>query len=145
IHNYHDAVGELPSGHMELPFGAAQTPEYFTCWSIQILPYLEQENLFKTYRNDVTNNDPLNQGFGKVPVSVYTCPTDTRANQIFLPETIAPDGGGNPGLSWMASSYRVMTGLGDVSSANTFSGFWNEVQGALRANPHGAGAFHGDG
>jgi prepilin-type N-terminal cleavage/methylation domain-containing protein/prepilin-type processing-associated H-X9-DG protein len=145
IHNYHDAVGELPSGHIELPFGTAQTPEYFACWSIQILPYLEQDNLFRTYRNDLPNTDPANQAFCKVPVSVYTCPTDTRANQIFSPETVAPDGSSNPNLTWITSSYKAMTGLGDVTTTNTFGGYFTEVRVALSANPSGAGAFHGDG
>lgn len=38
-----------------------------------------------------------------------------------------------------------MTGIGDTRTTNTFGGFWNEVQTALRAHPSGQGAFHGDG
>jgi prepilin-type processing-associated H-X9-DG protein len=143
INNYHQAMGELPSGHIELRVG--DTLEYFAGWTIQILPYLEQENLLKTYRNDLTNNDPANQAFAKTPMPVYTCPTDTRANQIFMPETTPPVGDTNTTLSYMAGSYRVMTGLGDTRSTDTFGGYFNEVQTALAANPKGGGAFHGDG
>src|SRR5262249_9507234 len=139
LHNYHDAKRSLPSGHVE------DHTQYFTCWSIELLPYIEQENLYKQYNQTIPNTDLSQQAFCKTPVTVYTCPTDTRANQIFMPETISPDGGSNPNLYYMASSYRVMTGLGDVSGTNTFGGFWNEVQAALRVNPSGAGAFHGDG
>src|SRR5207237_367319 len=58
-----------------------------------------------------------------------------------------PNGGGNSGgaIKYMAGSYKAMTGIGDVSSTNTYGGFWNEVQTAMKANPSGMGAFHGDG
>jgi prepilin-type N-terminal cleavage/methylation domain-containing protein/prepilin-type processing-associated H-X9-DG protein len=139
LHNYHDARGSLPSAHIE------NNTEYFTCWSIEILPYLEQDNLYRQYNQTIPNTDPGNQNFCKTQVAVYTCPTDTRANQLFLPETIAPNGGSNTNLYYMAASYRVMTGLGDVSSTDTFGGYFNEVQTALQAHPSGYGPFHGDG
>src|SRR5262249_46753012 len=59
--------------------------------------------------------------------------------------TIAPNGGGNPGIFYMASSYKAMSGQGNTANTNTYAGFWNEVQSALAANPKGKGAFHGDG
>src|SRR5262245_48728198 len=41
LHNYHDASGSLPSGHVEL-LDAAGAFQYYSCWSIAILPYVEQ-------------------------------------------------------------------------------------------------------
>jgi prepilin-type N-terminal cleavage/methylation domain-containing protein len=144
-HNYHDTYGTLPSGHIEL-IDSGGAYQYYTCWSIQILPFLEQDVLFKTYRdNPIPNQNPVNQAFREVKLEVYMCPIDTRAGQILAPETIAPDGGGNPGYLYMASSYKAMTGIGDPNSTNTFGGFWNEVQTAQAAHPKGRGAFHGDG
>jgi prepilin-type N-terminal cleavage/methylation domain-containing protein/prepilin-type processing-associated H-X9-DG protein len=145
LHNYHDTNNSFPSGHIEL-LDAKGKFQYYTGWGILLLPYLEQDNLFRVYNNALPNQDPGNQAFCQQYVAVYTCPSDIRAQQIFAPETIAPDGAGNNGkILYMAGSYRCMTGLGNRSTTNTWGGFWNEVQDAAKANPQGRGAFHGDG
>ncbi|HEX5272746.1 MAG TPA: DUF1559 domain-containing protein [Gemmataceae bacterium] len=143
LHNHHDTLGTFPSGHIELNQGGYQ---YYTGLFIQVLPYIEQDVLYKTYRdNPVPNQSPLNQTFGETKVSPYMCPADPRAGQTLLPETIAPDGAGNPGYHYMASSYKGMSGIGDTGTTDTFAGYYNEVQQALKVHPAGAGAFHGDG
>jgi prepilin-type N-terminal cleavage/methylation domain-containing protein/prepilin-type processing-associated H-X9-DG protein len=141
LHNYHDTQGTLPSGHVET------NTQYYTGWAIELLPYIEQDNLYKQYNQTLTNQDPANQAFCKTPVKTYMCPTDLRAatGQPRLPETIAPNGNGNSNTFYSSSSYRCMTGIGDANSTNTFAGFWNEVQTALSVHPNGKGAFHGDG
>jgi prepilin-type N-terminal cleavage/methylation domain-containing protein/prepilin-type processing-associated H-X9-DG protein len=140
MHNYHDTWGHFPSGHIEL------NTQYYSGWAIFILPFLEQDNLYKSYLDKpVTNQDPKNQNFCRTYMDVYTCPTDTRARQTFLPETIAPNGGGNSNTYYMASSYRAMSGMGDTGTTDTFAGYYNEVQQALAVHPAGRGAFHGDG
>src|SRR5262249_43302106 len=146
LHNYHDVNGSFPSGHVEWQDTAGNF-QYYTCWSIEILPYIEQANLYKTYLdNPVPNQDPLNQTFCRTVVKIYNCPDDNRAGNLYAPETIAPNGGGNNGsIQYAASSYKAMTGKGRVSNTNTFGGFWNEVQSAAAGNPSGRGAFHGDG
>jgi prepilin-type N-terminal cleavage/methylation domain-containing protein/prepilin-type processing-associated H-X9-DG protein len=145
LHNYHDTVGTLPSGHVEL-LDAGGNFQYYSSWAIDLLPYVEQDNLFKTYNNTIPNQDPANQTFCNTVVRTYLCPSDVRATGVsYLPETVAPDGGGNPGRRYTASSYKCMTGLGNTANTNTYGGFWNEVQSAMAANPGGRGAFHGDG
>jgi prepilin-type N-terminal cleavage/methylation domain-containing protein/prepilin-type processing-associated H-X9-DG protein len=145
LHNYNDTLGSLPNGHVELV--VAGKFQYFSGWNIQILPYVEQEPLWRTYLDTpIPNQAQANQNFCKTYLPVFTCPSDTRARQIFKPETVAPDGTGNPGnIFYMAGSYKAMTGIGDVRTTDTFAGFWNEVQVAQNAHPSGRGAFHGDG
>jgi prepilin-type N-terminal cleavage/methylation domain-containing protein len=152
LHNYHDAQGTLPSAHIETcppgtPVGTEGVCSYWTAWSIDLLPYVEQDNLWRTYNNTVPNVDPLNQAFCQTKVLVYTCPADPRAGMILGPETLPPDGHGqpNPPRLYMAGSYKVMTGIGNTSNTNTYGGYWDEVQSALAAHPDGKGAFHGDG
>jgi prepilin-type N-terminal cleavage/methylation domain-containing protein/prepilin-type processing-associated H-X9-DG protein len=148
IHKYHDENNRLPSGHVELevPVGSGNYI-YYQSWAIAILPNVEQLNLYQSYNNNVGNQDPVNQNFCKTFVPVYSCPSDPRINQIFAPETLAPNGGGqgNPQTLYMSGSYRCMTGQGDEIGTNTFGGFYNEVQAALARHPNGKGAFHGDG
>jgi prepilin-type N-terminal cleavage/methylation domain-containing protein/prepilin-type processing-associated H-X9-DG protein len=53
MHNYHDASGKLPPGVG--PYGCC-----WGTWQVYILPYLEQDNMFKLYvnlgGNDITMN-----------------------------------------------------------------------------------------
>jgi len=144
LHSYHDALGTFPSGHVELK-DSAGAEQYYVNWAIALLPYLEQDNLYRQYNNTIPNQAAGNQAFRATYVAVYTCPIDPRAKQILAPETIAPNGAGNTSLLYATGSYRCMTGQGDLSSTNTYGGYWNEVQTAQKANPNGRGAFHGDG
>jgi prepilin-type N-terminal cleavage/methylation domain-containing protein len=147
LHDYHDVKGTFPSGHIEL-LDSNGNYQYYTSWAITLLPYIEQDNLFKQYLdNPVPNQDRRNQAFCQAYISIYTCPTDTRTNKILAPETIAPDGNPqpNPPILYRSGSYKVMTGIGDTRTTDTFGGFWNEVQTAQAAHPAGRGAFHGDG
>jgi hypothetical protein len=156
LHNYHDAYGSFPSGHVEL-CPATERPgqeagcTYYQCWSISILPFLEQDNLYKTYNSLVPNYMPgytQNQAFCQTYLKIYTCPSDTRANQLLAPETLAPNGAGNPGGSfqYMTGSYKAMSGVGRFDNTDTFAGYWDEALSA-KANPlypGGMGLFHGD-
>src|SRR5437879_6332838 len=57
IHNYHDTNNKFPSGHVEqciasvtgTTTGNTDQCQYFSNLFIDILPYLEQGNLFSTY------------------------------------------------------------------------------------------------
>jgi prepilin-type N-terminal cleavage/methylation domain-containing protein/prepilin-type processing-associated H-X9-DG protein len=145
LHHYHDTNLSFPSGHVELKDAQGRF-QYHSCWSIAILSYLEQENLFRQYDDTVPNQDPKNQTFCQISIPVYLCPSDFNANQILPPETIAPDGAENrTPILYRSSSYRAMTGIGNTSNTNTYGGFWDEVKDAQKANPTGRGAFHGDG
>jgi prepilin-type N-terminal cleavage/methylation domain-containing protein/prepilin-type processing-associated H-X9-DG protein len=145
LHGYHDNYGTLPSVHTELQVGTQL--EYFSCWSIDILPFLEQGPLYQTYVMTAQNTAAVNQPFCTSPVKIYTCPDDIRANQVLGPETLSPNGSGqpNPPVLYMASSYKAMSGIGDTSTTDTFAGYYNEAQIAQQAHPAGRGAFHADG
>jgi prepilin-type N-terminal cleavage/methylation domain-containing protein/prepilin-type processing-associated H-X9-DG protein len=143
LHNHHDTFGSLPSGHVELLVNGNY--QYFTSWGIELLPFVEQQNLYKQYNNTIPNQSAGNQAVCSTAVKTYMCPSDPRAGQTLLPETIAPDGAANSGQKYAASSYRCMTGMGDTGTTDTFGGYYNEVQQAMAVHPNGRGAFHGDG
>jgi prepilin-type N-terminal cleavage/methylation domain-containing protein/prepilin-type processing-associated H-X9-DG protein len=69
LHNHHDTKKYLPSGGDPLNF----SPHAY------ILPYLEQDNLYKTINLTVSATDPLNAGPMGTPVPVYMCPSDPNA------------------------------------------------------------------
>jgi prepilin-type N-terminal cleavage/methylation domain-containing protein/prepilin-type processing-associated H-X9-DG protein len=156
LQSYHDAYGVFPSGHVEqCPAGTAAGVEtgctYYSSWAIAILPFIEQGNLFAQYKDFPTPNYmpgyTQNQTFAQQYIGVYTCPADTRARQLIAPDTLAPNGGGqpNPPLTYMASSYKAMSGQQDPNTTDTYAGYWDEVQVAMKVFPSGRGPFHGDG
>jgi prepilin-type N-terminal cleavage/methylation domain-containing protein len=77
-HNYHDARGELPP--MMGPSGCC-----WGTWAIPIMPYIEQDNLFRRYVN-WGGNDSTGPRYSSAPnttnvtnqrLKVFTCPSDT--------------------------------------------------------------------
>jgi prepilin-type N-terminal cleavage/methylation domain-containing protein/prepilin-type processing-associated H-X9-DG protein len=156
LHNYHDTFATFPSGHVEqcpagTPTGTEGPCHYYSGVFILILPFIEQDNLYKTYVDFPNPNleaaHRANTNFCAASVSTYMCPSDPRAGTLLAPETIAPNGGGqpNPNLMYMASSYKAMSGIGNTGNTDTFAGYWDEVRSALAAHSGGKGLFHGDG
>jgi prepilin-type N-terminal cleavage/methylation domain-containing protein/prepilin-type processing-associated H-X9-DG protein len=78
MHNHHDTTGLLPAG--EGPSGCC-----WGTWQVLVLPYLEQDNLFRLYTNwggtDATGerysgaNNAAN--VTRKRISILTCPSDT--------------------------------------------------------------------
>src|SRR5439155_10568065 len=109
-------------GHIEV------NTTYYLSWGIMLLPYIEQDTLYRQYNNNISNESAGNQGFVTSPCPLFYCPADTRAGHTFLPETLSPNGGSNSNTFYMASSYKAMSGIGDTATTDTFAGYFNEVQ-----------------
>jgi prepilin-type processing-associated H-X9-DG protein len=116
---------------------------YHMNWAIAILPYLEQDNLFKLYDDTVPNIHPRNESVRLSFVRVYTCPSDPNANKVYIPETGA-DGGGNNGVPFMTGSYRGMSGI-SWNNFDMWAGFVSEVRPNMSHLPTGRGLLHTDG
>jgi prepilin-type N-terminal cleavage/methylation domain-containing protein len=72
IHNFHDTYGNLPP---------ARIADQYATWSVMILPFIEQDNLYKTW--DLTlkyYNQPTFDVTAQVPI--YLCPSRRRPPQI---------------------------------------------------------------
>jgi len=76
MHNHHDATGAFPSG--------GNGGCCFGTWQVNILPYLEQANLFQLYRN-LGGTDATGPRYGggtnlqvtRSRLTILTCPSDT--------------------------------------------------------------------
>lgn len=96
LHNY-DSV------HKALPFGATnpyvadsdpQTPG--TCWTISIMPYLEQKNVQDQIDTNVPLSDVKNSIVVQTVLPIFACPTDPLAANPILPNRgWSPSGGGS--------------------------------------------------
>ncbi len=111
LHNYHDANGQFPTAGCDWYLGVSyqsktnatpHAPPFQTAgWMYQILPFIEQDALYKTSDLNTSNTQTLGPPFptgtayarldhglqpGKVrqtPVKVYNCPT-RRPAQLYL-------------------------------------------------------------
>src|SRR5262245_7463214 len=108
LHNHHDARGTLPPGGMY--HGICCTPPTFTTWAIEILPYIEQDNLYKQYRQNEQNVSTNNNLVGQQRVKSYECPSDSMAGRLEVPAS-GPRPGGQ---QWMHGSYRAVSGKANM-------------------------------
>ena len=140
LHNYHDVTGTFPSGHKVLG------GRYYANWAIQLLPYVEQDNLYKLYRIDLPNTDPANLAVRQTFVKVYTCPSDINANQLIAPETDSGEAGAGAArvAKYATGSYRAMSGV-SCTGFDQWAGFPSEVVTLMGRCPGLRGLMHGDG
>jgi prepilin-type N-terminal cleavage/methylation domain-containing protein/prepilin-type processing-associated H-X9-DG protein len=132
VHNFHDSMGYLPSAGCDdgKPFSSGPWPigGEGTNWSIYLLPYMEQGNVYNRltfngdsgWTNDQTqnvggitssalNNVRLIQGIG---VPMYRCPSDTKPAQIRNDSNVR-DASGNEALLVNRNSYVAIAGAVD--------------------------------
>jgi prepilin-type N-terminal cleavage/methylation domain-containing protein/prepilin-type processing-associated H-X9-DG protein len=140
LHNYHDATGTFPSGHKVLG------GRYYANWAIQILPYIEQDNLYRQYNVNLPNVAPANLAVRQTFVKVYTCPSDINANQIIKPESNSgePGAGAAQSAGYATGSYRAMSGV-SCTGFDQWAGFPSEVVTLMARCPGYRGLMHGDG
>src|SRR5687768_8777230 len=101
LHNHHDTVGTLPPGGMQT--GRNGDPCY-TNWAIETLPYIEYDNLYRQYRQDLLNEHSTNRAVGRQRVKTYECPSDLFRGKLERPQT-----GPSSGQDWMHGSYRAVS------------------------------------
>ena len=81
LHNYHGTMGQLPAGGDALRFST----------HVYLLPYLEQDNLFRTINLTVAPSHPSNAAALATVVPGFLCPSD--------PQNSVPPG--NPGNNYV--------------------------------------------
>lgn len=72
-HNYHDTRNQFPPSYI---FAAASNPVGFNAhgWGTPLLPYVEQDNLFRNYNLNLPFFLPPNNQIIQQPLSVMQCP-----------------------------------------------------------------------
>jgi prepilin-type N-terminal cleavage/methylation domain-containing protein len=127
LHSYNDANKTLPPGCLLSPqFGWGDESNFGPPWSVMVLPYLEQDPLYKTVSASVQlyKANAMSQPFGTlgspdqgwrsisaVSLNVYKCPSE---DLIDLP-------GQKAGLNWARGNYAANAGPcypGDAFSGN---------------------------
>jgi prepilin-type N-terminal cleavage/methylation domain-containing protein/prepilin-type processing-associated H-X9-DG protein len=109
LHHYHHAYHQFPPGG--ITEGPCCDTKSKATWTIYILPYLEQEALYRRYDFARFNEDPANDFVRKAVVQAYLCPSDPVPVQPIVPET----GPARNGIAYMPGSYRAVSGMSDGS------------------------------
>ncbi len=97
-HNYHDANSMFPAGSIY------KSGNYYGTWAVDILPYLEQQNLYNLYNQALVNtaNTPA---VLQALVKTYVCPSDPNP---FTPAK--PASGPGTSVLFMPGNYRCVAG-----------------------------------
>jgi hypothetical protein len=91
LHNHESAYGYFPTcGAQSAAFGTTGVGFETMGWSYQILPFIEQDNLYKIGQQSGpwTTNPALGKAMVEVPVKTLTCPSRSG-------RTAVPSGGGS--------------------------------------------------
>jgi prepilin-type N-terminal cleavage/methylation domain-containing protein/prepilin-type processing-associated H-X9-DG protein len=112
LHNYHDVNGKLPAGFYAQYYGlwtagpAISSNQYmftYTGWQLQLLPYLEQDALYKNSYNwlyaNPWNTDNNNYQACGYYFSIYNCPSNPAPRTIIY-----------QGVTYELESYMGCTG-----------------------------------
>ena len=125
LHNHHDVKLTFPPGGMQT--GRNGTACY-TTWTIEILPYMEAQNLYDRYDQKVHNHHVNNLLVTTSRVKFYECPSDLLNGKLEEPATGPRDRGGSAGANrrlWMHGSYRANSGRGNRQNGR---GFWDTFE-----------------
>ena len=82
LHTYHDTHRHLPSG---CSVQEGKHPEPYMSWLTRLLPYLEQESLWKkaieTYKVQSSYQLPPHDSIYSLSIASFECPADSRAGR----------------------------------------------------------------
>jgi prepilin-type N-terminal cleavage/methylation domain-containing protein/prepilin-type processing-associated H-X9-DG protein len=131
LHNYHGTVNHLPP-LCNLAFISPTVPSYMHTWSTWLLPYLEQDNLYRTAdlnwpnwnrgANPSTGVTDPNQVLRPATLKVLLCPSDQPASPFNYPQLA--------GLTYGRHNYAVSIGVGPMPG-NGSSGYEVPKAGAV--------------
>ncbi|MFY7954243.1 MAG: DUF1559 domain-containing protein [Armatimonadaceae bacterium] len=112
LHNYEGAYQKLPAGYVSRTatlngdnLGAGWG------WAANLLPYMEQENLFRQINPLVDIGDPVHATVRVAPLKVYRCPSDSPANG----DTFQAVGESGPLVPLAFANYVACGGTFEVS------------------------------
>jgi prepilin-type N-terminal cleavage/methylation domain-containing protein len=106
ILQYQEANNYLPAG--STTDGLAIGGPYRSTWTVDILPYLEQQAVYDLWDPKARFTSRFNQSLRETFIETYLCPSDVELDQLGSPES----GPGSVGSAraWAPGSYRAMSG-----------------------------------
>jgi prepilin-type N-terminal cleavage/methylation domain-containing protein/prepilin-type processing-associated H-X9-DG protein len=82
LHNFHDAYKHFPAGAendvLQKPTSTPGTYIRGTSWLVYILPYVDQENVYRLYDFMLPYTDEVNNIVGNYEIPIYKCPSGSQ-------------------------------------------------------------------
>src|SRR3954468_10616516 len=84
MHNYHGALGQFPPGYLATNPGPGLSDDHGPGWgwATLLLPYLEQDALYRQINLATDIADPANKAARTTSLSIFLCPSDP-GNTVF--------------------------------------------------------------
>jgi prepilin-type N-terminal cleavage/methylation domain-containing protein/prepilin-type processing-associated H-X9-DG protein len=82
LHNHHDALGAFPAARQQIPNPAGGA--WVHSWTPRVLPYIEQEAVFRLYLFNQNWDGPTNAGVGgaiRTSLRAFQCPSAPQGTQ----------------------------------------------------------------
>jgi prepilin-type N-terminal cleavage/methylation domain-containing protein/prepilin-type processing-associated H-X9-DG protein len=158
LHNYEMAFEVLPPGTVDLTGPVVNDEKGFKMsWIVQILPYLEQSNVFDNINFEAGVFDPSNVAPRSIVIKTLMCPSSPAGRSTNTPTglsaaassyagchngTDAPIDADNDGLLYLNSSVRFQDirdgtshtiAVGEMANAGASLGWMSGTHGVLRA------------
>jgi prepilin-type N-terminal cleavage/methylation domain-containing protein/prepilin-type processing-associated H-X9-DG protein len=129
LHNYYGDYQKFPPGG--ITEGTCCSTQSGTNWAIELLPYIEQDALYKRYNQAATNEHASNAFLRTQFVKPYVCPSDIDTTALDRPAS-----GPGSNLQYRRGSYRAVSGVLPFLGRGAADGrvFWDACEpGLIRA------------
>src|SRR5262245_26284377 len=84
LHNHHDAMGEFPAAREQVPNPADPANPFIHSWTPRVLPFIEQESVFRMYKFDLNWDQGSNTAVGgpiRVTIQTFLCPSAPQSGR----------------------------------------------------------------
>jgi prepilin-type N-terminal cleavage/methylation domain-containing protein len=113
-HGFHDTFGKFTcSWDYEQPKPPQRPTGVAHAWGTYLLPFLEQDNLYKLYNFDALGYTDPNASVIKTPLKIFQCPSSPNRGRQYsfpVPANVLPAIPGGT-LTASASDYTAITGV----------------------------------
>ncbi len=107
LQNYHSAHQQFPPG--ALIEGACCDEPSKTGWSLEILPFMENQSLYSLYKPGLTIGHEDHKELREAVAPGYACPSDLP-QELLIPASGPQGAWGQQGQQFRTGSYRANTG-----------------------------------
>src|SRR5438477_3578681 len=113
MHNHHDARGRFPVGYYDpTPWPQLDNGPGWG-WGAYLLPYLEQDNLYRQLNFNLDVGDPANAAAGAQFLKIFFCPSDEQITTFTVTD------GGSKSWTLAQGSYVACNGNDGVDDFTT--------------------------
>jgi prepilin-type N-terminal cleavage/methylation domain-containing protein len=123
--NFDTAKSRFPAGSTTV--GTAIDSRNSSTWTVDILPYAEQQPLFNIWNQAVDFNQPANQRLRETYLPLYICPSDVDTSQLYQPQS-----GQGTAQFWAPGSYRGVSG---ATPGNNGDHYWDNPRSNIGVPP----------